>query len=56
VGTRDAALLVLLGGLGIGRPETLALSALMLGSALFVGAVCALAFVAPERGREVGSP
>ena len=44
-GTRDATLLLVLGGLGIARPDILALAALMLANALFVGGVCALAFL-----------
>lgn len=49
-GTRDATLLLVLTPLGIARPETLALSMLMLSNTLFVGAVCALAFLAHPIG------
>jgi uncharacterized membrane protein YbhN (UPF0104 family) len=56
-GTRDAALIVLLAPYGATPAEAVALSALMLSNVLFVGALCALAYLwtppapltAPER-------
>ena len=47
-GTRDAALIALLAPYGVERPEALALGVLMLSNTLFVGAVCALAFLGPS--------
>jgi len=52
-GTRDAAMIAILAGYGIGSAQAVALSMLMLSNVLFAGAVCALAFVvgplAPQR-------
>ena len=45
-GTRDAALIVMLAPFGASPVQAVALSALMLSNVVFVGAVCALAFVA----------
>jgi uncharacterized membrane protein YbhN (UPF0104 family) len=44
-GTRDAALIAILAGYGIGSAEAVALSTLMLSNVLFAGGVCSLAFV-----------
>jgi uncharacterized membrane protein YbhN (UPF0104 family) len=52
-GTRDAALIAILAGYGIGSAEAVALSTLMLSNVLFAGAVCSLAFVVgPLAGAE----
>jgi uncharacterized membrane protein YbhN (UPF0104 family) len=54
-GTRDATLILILGSYGVGRPEAVALSTLMLTNVLFVGAVCALAFGVPLAPEDRGA-
>jgi uncharacterized membrane protein YbhN (UPF0104 family) len=52
-GTRDAALIAILAGYGVGSAKAVALSTLMLSNVLFAGAVCSLAFVVgPLTGAE----
>jgi uncharacterized membrane protein YbhN (UPF0104 family) len=52
-GTRDAALIAILAGYGVGSAKAVALSTLMLSNVLFAGAVCSLAFVVgPLAGAE----
>ena len=53
-GTRDAALIAILAGYGIGSAEAVVFSTLMLSNVLFVGAVCALAFVVGPLARAEG--
>ncbi len=48
-GTRDAALILILGTYGVSSTLAVALSTLMLSNILFVGAVCSLAFLARSR-------
>ena len=54
VSRRDAALIAILAGYGIGSAEAVALSTLMLSNVLFAGAVCALAFVVGPLARAKG--
>ena len=53
-GTRDAALIAILAGYGIGSAKAVALSTLMLSTVLFAGSICALAFLVGPLARVPG--